>query len=199
MSFIVIEGDNGTGKDTQALKLSEKLGHRIITNFEDMKLLNKKAKEYQGKERVKKFLEYCNQSNKYANKIENTIVVRYWVSTLAAAYADNIFTYEEILKLQEKYCAQMKQPDIVICLWCDYKKRVDRIIERNSPDFDDITQNRSIKYAWILKELKEIFKLNWVDIDTTGKSIEEVFEEILNNINKEEVKKLTYKRDGKNE
>ena len=30
MSFFVIEGDNGTGKDTLAMKLQEKFGFRIF-------------------------------------------------------------------------------------------------------------------------------------------------------------------------
>lgn len=37
MSFIVIEGDNGTGKDTLALNIRDKLGYRIITNESDVK------------------------------------------------------------------------------------------------------------------------------------------------------------------
>ena len=58
MSFFVIEGDNGTGKDTLAIKLQKNFGFRIVTNEEDIVQLNKEAKKYDGKKRVKKFLEY---------------------------------------------------------------------------------------------------------------------------------------------
>ena len=183
MKFIVIEGDNGTGKDTQALKLSEKLGCDVITNYDDMKIFNKTAKGFSGKERVKKFLQYCELCSKYASSSENSIVVRYWVSTLAAAYADNIFTFDEVLKLQEEFCSNMKKPDIIICLWCDFDNRIKRINDRHSDDFDDVTENRSVKYAWFLNQMKERYNLNWVDIDTTGKTIDEVFDEILHQVN----------------
>ncbi len=179
MSFIVIEGDNGTGKDTQALKLSKHIGYDIITNYDDMIIFNKSAKKLYGEERVKKFLEYCRLCSEYASKCNGSIVVRYWVSTLAAAYADNIFSFDKTLELCEEFCSHLKKPDIIICLWCDYDNRIKRINDRKSEDFDDITKNRSIKYAWFLDQMKERYNINWVNIDTTGKSIDEVFNEIL--------------------
>lgn len=48
MSFFVIEGDNGTGKDTLAIKLQKKFGFRIVTNEEDIIKLNKEAKKFIG-------------------------------------------------------------------------------------------------------------------------------------------------------
>ena len=44
MNFIVIEGDNGTGKDTLALKIQDKLGYHLITNESNIKKSNRKAK-----------------------------------------------------------------------------------------------------------------------------------------------------------
>lgn len=178
MSFVVIEGDNGTGKDTQALKLEEKYGYSVITNFDEMKIINSEAKQHIGKEKVEKFLKYCNLCSEYSLIYDNSLVVRYWISTLAAAYADNIYTYDEVLKLQEKFCLNMNVPDIIICLWCNFDNRIKRINERHSDDFDDVTESRSIKYAWFLNQVKEKYNLNWVDIDTTDKSIEDVFNEI---------------------
>ena len=56
MSFI--EGDNGTGKDTLALKIQDELGYRVITNEYNIKELNRKAKKYEGKQRIEEFLNY---------------------------------------------------------------------------------------------------------------------------------------------
>lgn len=117
MRFIVIEGDNGTGKDTLALKIQDKLGYRVITNESKIKEFNKEAKSYKGKERVKKFLEYgkfCSNIVEKSN--ENVILVRYWLSTLAAAYADNIYTYEQTCKLENNICSKFYKPDLIICL-----------------------------------------------------------------------------------
>ncbi len=178
MSFIVIEGDNGTGKDTLALKLQDKLGYRIITNESNIKELNKKAKSYDGKERVEKFLDYGKTcSNIIQNTNENVILVRYWLSTLAAAYADNIYTYKQISELENNICSKFCKPYIVICLWCDFETRVRRIVARKNSDFDDITKERSEKYKWFLNQYQAKTDITWVNIDTTNKNQEEVFEE----------------------
>lgn len=184
MNFIVIEGDNGTGKDTQALKLAERLNCDVVTNYDNIKKLNLEAKMLEGKERVKKFLEYNNYISKCVSTMESSIVVRYWVSTLAAAYADNIFTLDEISKLEEEFCSSLKRPDIILCLWCEYNDRVKRINERQAEGFDDITESRNVRYAWFLNYMKEKCNLNWVDINTTNKSIDEVAEEIFGYVNK---------------
>lgn len=184
MSFIVIEGDNGTGKDTLALKIQDKLGYRVITNEQNIKELNKKSKSYEGKERVKKFLEYgkfC--SDKVRNVNENVILVRYWLSTLAAAYADNIYTYEQTRELENNICSKLYKPDIIICLWCDFETRVKRIETRRTLDFDDVTKERNERYKWFLKQYEEKTDIKWINIDTTNKSRDEVFEDFLKHIN----------------
>ena len=179
MNFFVIEGDNGTGKDTLALKLQKKYGFRIITNEEDIVKLNKKAKEFNGKQRIKKFLEYgavC--SNRVKNSSQNSILVRYWISTLAAAYADKILEYEDVCKIQDKICSEFYKPDGIICLSCDFEKRIDRIENRKSDDFDDITIERNHRYRWFLDKIQNRIDINWVNIDTSNKDVEQVFKEV---------------------
>ena len=179
MNFFVIEGDNGTGKDTLALKLQKKYGFRIITNEEDIVKLNKKAKKFNGKQRIKKFLEYgavC--SNRVKNSSQNSILVRYWISTLAAAYADKILEYEDVCKIQDKICSEFYKPDGIICLSCDFEKRIDRIEKRKSDDFDDITIERNHRYRWFLDKIQNRIDINWVNIDTSNKDVEQVFKEV---------------------
>ena len=180
MSFIVIEGDNGTGKDTLALKIQDKLGYRVITNEYNLKELNIKAKRYEGKQRVKEFLNYgkiCSDTVRLLN--DNVILVRYWISTLAAAYADNIFTYEQTCKIEKEICSKFYKPDVIICLWCDYKTRIKRIETRKALDFDDITKERNKKYKWFLKQYEKRTNIKWINIDTTNKCREDVLKEAL--------------------
>lgn len=184
MSFIVIEGDNGTGKDTLALKIKEKLEYRIITNESNIKELNKKSKCYTGKERIQEFLKYgkiCSDTASMAK--ENVILVRYWLSTLASAYADNIYTYEEVCEIENKICSNFYKPDIIICLWCDFETRIKRIETRKAIDFDDVTKERNEKYKWFLKQYQMRTDINWINIDTTNRSKHEVWEEAYKYIN----------------
>lgn len=183
MSFIVIEGDNGTGKDTLAKQMQEKLGYRIITEEPNIKKMNIKAKTLIGEMRVKEFLEYGKKcSDIVSNSKENIILVRYWISTLAAAYADNIYDFNKILKLKEETCTKFCNPDVIFCLWCNFNDRINRIKERNSPDFDDITTERALRYRWILHKLQQNLEIKWININTTNKSIEEVYDEVYNYI-----------------
>ena len=187
MSFFVIEGDNGTGKDTLALKLQKKYGFRIITNEEDIVELNKDAKKFDGKQRVKKFLEYgaiC--SNRVKNSSQNSILVRYWISTLAAAYADKIFSYEDVCKIQDEICSMFYKPDGIICLSCDFEKRIDRIERRKSDDFDDITIERYHRYKCFLDKIQSKIDIDWVNIDTSDKDVDQVFDEVCKYLDERE-------------
>ncbi len=178
MRFIVIEGDNGTGKDTLAIKLQESFGFRIITNEEDIINLNKEAKKYDGIKKIEKFLEYgkiCSEKVRHSN--QDIILVRYWISTLASAYADNICTYQETCKLRHNICSTFCEPDTIICLWCDFATRLNRIKTRKTLDFDDITIERNNKYKWFLNKMESTTNIKWINIDTTVKTKEEVFEE----------------------
>lgn len=187
MSFFVIEGDNGTGKDTLALKLQKKYGFRIITNEEDIVQLNKAAKRLDGKQRVKKFLMYgavCSERVK--NSSQDAILVRYWISTLAAAYADKIFSYEDVCKMQDEICSAFYKPDGIICLSCDFEKRIDRIEKRKSDDFDDITIERNHRYKWFLDKIQSRVDIDWFNIDTSDKDVDQVFGEVCRYLDERE-------------
>lgn len=184
MRFIVIEGDNGTGKDTLALRIKENLGYRIITNESNIKELNRQSKCYTGEKRIQEFLKYgkiCSDAVSEAE--ENVILVRYWLSTLASAYADNIYTYEQVCKIENNICSKLYKPDIIICLWCDFETRIKRIEARKTVDFDDVTKERNEKYKWFLNQYQMRTNVKWINIDTTNKSKDEVFEEVCKYIN----------------
>ena len=178
MAFIVIEGDNGTGKDTLAQLMNKNNQYKILTYDSKIREIEKYAKDAFGEEKIKRFLEYGKASSDFALKQRgNIILVRYWISTLAAAYADGIYDYNKICEIMKNVCCDLCKPDIVFCLWCNFDSRINRIKERNSTDFDDTTIKRSLRYEWILKKLEKKSNLNWININTTGKSVNAVYHE----------------------
>ncbi len=101
---------------------------------------------------------------------------------MAAAYADNIFTYEQTYKIEKEICSKFYKPDIIICLWCDYKTRIKRIETRKALDSDDVTKERNEKYKWFLKQYEKRTNIKWINIDTTNKCREDVLKEALKHI-----------------
>lgn len=183
MKFILIEGDNGTGKDTLASKL-EKRGMKIITYDSKIIQSEKEAKGLIGKDKVKAFIRYNYECSNYILDLRNKkfnfdcILVRYWISTLAAAYADNIFDENMVIKLAEKITREVERPDLVIRLNCNYAERINRIEKRNSNEFDDKTLARANKYKDISQKLRYITSYEWKEIDTTCLNENQVYEHV---------------------
>lgn len=185
MFFFVIEGDNGTGKDTVASKFIED-GFEIITYDKKIRAMENLAKKEVGKNRVLKFMAYNKAEGdliKEKRNHKNVLLIRYFVSTLAAGYADGIFTYKDTIDILKKTYPKFEKPDAIIRLKCDYQERVNRIENRNSKDDDDKTYRRNVRYRWITDKIKENIDLNWIDIDTSNKSIAQIYTEINNSIN----------------
>lgn len=185
--LVVIEGDNGTGKDTLAKRLNECLKERacdscIITYEDEVRKMEKQAKEMVGLERICAFFRY----NEFCGNISKTngrgisLLVRYWPSTVAASYADDVFPLSEIKKKIKQYnVGNMPAPDIVFCLCCDMQERKERILKRMEEigdASDDLSIKRNKKYRVILSKIEKFVK-NWHNIDVTFKTEEEVFNE----------------------
>ena len=189
MKFIVIEGDNGTGKDSlaQQLKKCEKID--IITYNSDIKKAEKVAKKFSSEKKVRMFLGYnklCSDLVKSNN--QDSLLIRYWISTLAAAYADGVYDYERIIELSKRCIDKLEVPDCIIRLKCNYSERIKRIEGRNSNDYDDKTIQRDIKYQYITDKLKEqLSMIKWIDINTTDKSKEIVFKNIYEEIHNKDL------------
>lgn len=180
MSFFVIEGDNGTGKDTLAVKLQSE-GFTILTYDKRMREMEKIAKTKKGKDRILNFMAYnkaCGDLARQKRQHKNVLLIRYFISTLAAAYSDGIFSHDETLKLLRDTYSKFEKPDLFIRLQCDQQKRIKRIEERNSMDFDDKTVKRAVRYRWITDEMKKNMDIKWVEIDTSDKSIDDVYAEV---------------------
>ena len=96
--FIVIEGDNGSGKTTLG-KFFENCGFYNVTEDKLMKKLEFNAKKLPIKteERIESFLAYNFKCGKKSEEFQNALLIRYWISTLAAAYSDEILSKQEVL------------------------------------------------------------------------------------------------------
>lgn len=194
MYFLVIEGDNGTGKDSLAQKFQID-GFEIITYDENIKKMEKIARTFNGKDKVLHFMAYnkaCGDLAKKEKKKNNVLLVRYFVSSLAATYADNVFSADKTMKLFDMTYNQFEKPDAIIRLKCDSDKRIKRIEERNSKIFDDKTLIREEKYRWITEKIKEKMDEKWIEINTSNMSIDEVYDcakKELNNLYKDNIEK----------
>ena len=86
---------------------------------------------------------------------------------------------KEIIVSYDKF----KKPNILIRLKCNQDERVRRIEQRNSSDFDDKTLTRAIKYNWVSDQIISKIGLNHIDINTSNKTIDEIYSEVNKYIN----------------
>ncbi len=185
-NFIVIEGDNGTGKDTLAQGLAP-YGFNILTYHPDAKAALTQAREEAGKgghiAPVTSFLNYnleCSRLvKKYDSQFDTNILIRYWPSSLAAAFADRNWSVSEVDKKLDELIPLMATPLCVIRLTCDMEERVKRIIERNAEGFDDITLERAQKYNYIFSHIMDRTPYEWVTISTSGISRKQIVDKTL--------------------
>ncbi len=190
MSFIVIEGDNGVGKDTLAQSL-EQYGFDIVSYKPEIKAYEKYAKESKGIEKVNRFLLYgkeCSnqiKNSRYKDESPNLLLIRYWISTLAAAYSDKIFDYKKVMRLVDEIYPLYEQPDTLIRLSCNYETRIQRILGRNSHSFDDKTIERNDRYAWITEQIKNAVDIDWIEIETSNLTISQVRDKTVKILNLE--------------
>jgi broad-specificity NMP kinase len=93
MAVVLIEGDNGTGKTTISQKFSEN-GFYVVTDEPAIKELEKQAKTFDvgSKERIDAFIAYNRYCGNEALKYKNSLIVRYWISTVSAVSADGLFS-----------------------------------------------------------------------------------------------------------
>ncbi len=176
--LIVIEGDNGTGKDTLAKRFEES-GFHVVTWDSQAKEKEAWARTFSGLDCTNAFLDYTKLCEDVSARYKNSLIIRSWISTLSAAYADEKFSLSETMERAEKLFQERVNPDFIFFLKCDFEKRIARINARNPNSSDDRTLVRAERYEEISEKFEKMF-LNWHTIDTTGKTPESEFQEAWN-------------------
>jgi len=177
MYLVVIEGDNGTGKDTVGEILANEKKYLIINNDDEAVRISKMARQTDRKEQTFGFLKYSETLGKIAERHEKSLIIRYWMSTLAAAYADYILSWDEVIIKAKELLNKLPIPHYVFYLICNFNQRIERINARNATSFDDRTPVRSERYAFISQEISKLFE-HWYVIDTSNSTPYEVYLEI---------------------
>jgi hypothetical protein len=107
------------------------------------------------------------------------VLVRYWPSTVAAAYADQQVDDEGLPALIPP-AQRLPQPDLFIRLACGLPARSKRIVERGLIDgrLDDVSTGRADRHHRCLDWIAGQFG-RWTCIDTTSLTPEQVLGQTL--------------------
>lgn len=179
--WIVIEGDNGTGKDVLAKKL-EAINFQIINYEPSVKSIEAEIHKKKIKNKMELFLDYNETCSHYrCNK--DCISLRYWPSTIAAGFADNRLSYIEFEKYIESCLLKFRKADAFIYLTCTYSERVNRIKKRliDMPELagkDNIAKKRGERHFEAMTRISA-YHSNWFNIDTTHLTIDEVYQKFM--------------------
>lgn len=188
IKHIAIEGFDGAGKTTLAKKLAE------ILNF---KYIEKPLSYILGDDNYLKAAKYINATqneliralfyslgNAYTvNNFDKVVTDRHILSSFSYNYSD---LTKDLYNVLNKH---LRQPDLTILLDCNNSIRRQRIIKRNPQDKDilRVDDNNSKKF----KEMECFLKYNnynYIVIDNSNLSINELLEISLKEIKKQESK-----------
>ncbi len=178
MFWLLIEGDNGTGKDTLRT-FFEREGWLHVNGSSEALSELRNARECSGCDRIPGYLRYCQTCGLVATESSApAISVRYWPSTLAAGYADHLMEEDELDHMLEDCRRRFPDPDGVIELRCRHEARVQRIEQRipepsGHPDNLDLARAR--RHGVALNHIASKWGLPWLVIDTTSLEPAQVF------------------------
>lgn len=178
--LIAVEGMDGVGKTTLAKKLSTELGYKYVEDPVRM-LLGLSEEDYDNLcykvwdrkyENASAFM-FCFGNIMTRSLGENVVVDRHLLSTY---YWDS---NEQNSKLFDIATYGQAIPDLTIVLYADIDTRISRIKSRNAED-EDLTEKMVLNegYEKMLSFADET-NIPYVVIDTTNKSIEDVYNESL--------------------
>lgn len=188
--WFVIEGDNGAGKDTLADRLIGE-GWLLTTRIREVVAKKEQASRLSGLDRINAFMTY----NKICGELilaspAPSFLVRYWPSTVAAAFADAIFEWEEIDILIANILHELPAPNLILYLECGLDTRRNRVHERGliPGSIDDLSQERDKRYREAIGRLANYQGVgNWRNLDTSKLSIEQVYMAIQSLLPKKQV------------
>ncbi len=175
--WFVIEGDNGAGKDALADRLIDD-GWFLSSRLPQVVAEKDSARLQYGKDRVTAFLSYNQRCGELASTHSSrSFLVRYWPSTLAAAFADDILEWPDFESWVDRTVRQLPAPALILYLQCGLNTRRDRVQQRGMVpgSVDDVSENRDRRYWNAVRWLSTSPGLgNWNTLDTTELNIEQV-------------------------
>lgn len=146
MSFIVIEGDNATGKTT----LSNLLPFVNINSTEWFIKEETVLKKMPLEKKIPAFLDFNFRCGEFCSRHKKKYVLtRYWISTLCAAYADGLYDFSTTKQMIDQCIIDFPTPEAIVFLRCAENVRMERIMVRRSMDndfSDPVEHKRNEKY-----------------------------------------------------
>lgn len=187
--WCVIEGDNGAGKDTLANYFTAS-GFVIINTLPVAQDAEKHARSLIGQEKVNAFLEYNRACATLAQEVHtHAVQIRYWPSTLAAAYADDIMTWDQVQEAADRQATSNIHPTLFFYLECDLEERIKRIASRGPilNKYDNISSKRATRHKKAILSFSARC-IQWRNIDCTYLQPHEVFAKATCILNSQETK-----------
>ena len=188
MHWLLIEGDNGTGKDT-VREHFERQGWVHVNDSADALTELEVAIKRKGPSRIPAYLQYCQACGSFAARTPgNRVSVRYWPSTLSAGYADELIGFSEMADMLEKCICELPSPNSVIELRCDFDARIARILERmgRQPNLvDNIDRPRAMRIREAVEYIASRWSIPWLILDTTHQKPHKVYEAASSWINEQ--------------
>lgn len=185
--MLVIEGDNGSGKDTLADRLTMD-SWQILSRDPDIVREKELASRLRHKEKFEAFLEYNRKCAEKAVGNPRSILIRYWPSTLCGGYADNIVSWEEFQTHVESAFDTLPVPALVLFLKCSLESRRIRVKERGLVlnGIDDLSERRDRRYQKAIEWLGKHSNWNaWKTLDVSDLDREQVYEDTKSMLSKE--------------
>ncbi len=175
--WFAIEGDNGSGKDTLADLLAID-GWYFVSRSDAVSKKKEDANKLTGTKRVDAFLAYNKNCATIASQRHSgSFVVRYWPSTVAAGFADEIFSWMIFTEQVEKCLRSLPAPDLTVFLQCMLSNRQNRVHKRGHIEgaVDDVSNRRDLRYQKAIQHVsKRLGSRRWKNVETSDMSIEQV-------------------------
>jgi hypothetical protein len=177
--WLLIEGDNGSGKDTLRA-FFEREGWLHVNDSAAALAELEQARKHAGRDRLRAYLRYCQAcAATAADSATKRVSVRYWPSTLAGGYADELVDAAELDRMLGECMRSFPDPDGVIELRCDLDQRVQRILRRvpeESGHADSLDPERGRRHRFALERIASHWNRPWLVLDTTSLTPGQVFE-----------------------
>ncbi len=176
--WLLIEGDNGTGKDTLREFFEQEGWFHVNGSAETLTELEQ-ARKSVGRDRLPAYLRYCRTcATVAAETTTHKVSVRYWPSTLAAGYADELICEAELDRMLDDCLRTFPDPDVIIELRCDLNARVQRILGRGpqpTGHADSLDPERGSRHRVALVRIASHWNRPWFVLDTTFLTPAQVF------------------------